>query len=75
MLLVITPHQTQRKPPMLVLESGMLWNRPGILVRSGNSLRAELPCGQMNVHAIGKEAGYDPHVATQSPYLSPSQAR
>ena len=70
LLLLITPIKTQRYPAMLVLESGMLYNRPGAVSREGNSLRAQLPGKAIEVYALGEEAAFDPHIPVQGPYLT-----
>ena len=37
---LITPVKLQRKPPMLCLQGGYLWNRPGTVLLDGNVLTA-----------------------------------
>lgn len=41
--LLVNPIKTAGLKPSLVLESGLLWNAPGILQRSGDEIIAELP--------------------------------
>lgn len=68
LVMMITTARNQRKPALLVVESAMLWNRPGMLFRQGNTLRADLPDGRMNVYLHGKIAE-DVLVNTRTPYL------
>jgi len=41
LVLLVTPESTHAPVPLLVLESGVLWNRPGSLKRVGNTLQCE----------------------------------
>ena len=60
----------ERCPSMLVLESGMLWNREGVLRRVGDTLTASTPLKEYVVYSNGKHEDYDGNIPTQTPYLA-----
>ncbi len=68
LILLVTPEKVQKKPAMLVVESGFLWNRPGWVTLSGETLTAHCPTGERNVYATGTPA-FDPNIPVQSPCL------
>ena len=55
---------------MLVLESGMLWNREGTLRRIGNTLTASTPAKEYVVYSTAVHEDYDANIPTQTPYLA-----
>jgi hypothetical protein len=66
-----TPHGAHRKTPLLVVESGILWNRPGhvTLDLDGDALVGHLP--ERTVRAYGTaESATEPNIAAQTPYLA-----
>ncbi|MEI7832687.1 MAG: trehalase family glycosidase [bacterium] len=65
----VTPHSHHRKPPLLIVESGLLWNRPGRLYSVGNKLVGECPRFPIFVYAT-RPSVRDPYIAVQTPYLS-----
>jgi len=74
LVLLATPRAANPyRAPLLVVEGGILWNRPGCVTLAGEApnawLEAHLP-GQL-VTAYGTRANLpDPHIAAQGPYLS-----
>ncbi len=69
LVLLVTPCTHHRKSPLLVVEAGMLWNRPGSLQRAGDALIGRVREGEIHVHATGEHVT-DPYVNTQAPYLA-----
>jgi len=69
LLLLVTPIAGQLFPAMLVLEAGMLWNRPGHITRSGNALQAVACGGVTDVTALGNAAS-DPNIPAQNAYIA-----
>lgn len=69
MVISIMPHSHHRKAPLLIIESGLLWNRPGRLYSVGNKLVGECPHFPVFVYAT-RPSVRDPYVAVQTPYLS-----
>lgn len=53
LVLMVKPIRMQRKPATLVIESAMLWNRPGLLSRGENRLTAQLDDRTVTVFATG----------------------
>jgi hypothetical protein len=69
LVVLISPLKESRNAISLIIESGMLWNRPGRLERSGNSIKAVLPARTINVFTTGTHQD-DYYVETMSPYLA-----
>lgn len=69
LFVLVTPLQPLSPPVRLVVESGMLWNRPGTLQRNGDSLHAGLPAGAVDLFWTARHEDH-PYVDTQTPYLS-----
>jgi hypothetical protein len=72
LVLLVTPlgrHPDARRSPLLVVESGILWNRPGSLTRQANSLSGIFAERTVLVFCTHPQAA-DPHVWAQTPYLS-----
>jgi putative isomerase len=69
-LFLITPHANQKKPALLIVESAMLWNRPGRLSRDKSTITCELPEGEdVTVHATAPHVD-DAWVQCRTPYLA-----
>jgi putative isomerase len=69
LVLLVTPLANQKKPALLVVESGILWNRPGYVSLEDGALGGHLP--GRTVYAYGtKESVFEPYVAAQTPYLA-----
>ncbi|MBQ8149755.1 MAG: hypothetical protein IJ041_04495 [Clostridia bacterium] len=69
LVLLITPEKQQVRPPMLVLESGFLWGRPGWVERTTLGLTAHAPSGDRLVVLSGAPAD-DPNIPVQTAFLS-----
>ncbi|MCT2536036.1 alpha,alpha-trehalase [Aquibacillus koreensis] len=68
-VLLITPLKNQVKPATLVIESGMLWNRQGILAHEQDYITAKLLNRTIHVYTTGAPV-FDAEIAAQGPYLS-----
>ncbi len=59
----------QQKYPCLIVESAMLWNRPGKLSRHGNSIKCEHPDGrEINLYSTNDNVN-DVWAGTSTPFL------
>jgi putative isomerase len=75
LVLLVTPQSTHRRAPLLVVEAGILWNRPGYVRREGKRL---LGCWQEDESGARRQievfatsgSVVDPYIATQTPYLA-----
>jgi hypothetical protein len=68
LVLLVTPVTTQRKPSLVVVEPGVLWNRDGVITREGDVLR--LQGSGTTVMAYGTQLPVDdPYLASQTPVL------
>jgi putative isomerase len=65
-VIMITPVKNQKRPATLVVECGMLWNRPGKVYHTENKIQAEFSQGSQSVFATGNKV-YEPNIPTQSP--------
>ena len=69
LIVLATPASTHRKPPLLVVEPGVLWNQPGHVIREGEALLAL--CAEKTFVAYGTRLSVsDPYIAAQTPYLA-----
>ncbi len=68
LVILVTPRGAMKSPVKLVVETGMLWNRPGSLSGDGKTLAARLPDGTVTVYCTAPHAP-DPYVPLQTPYL------
>lgn len=68
-VLLVTPSHAQVKTPLLVVEVGMLWNRPGMIEHADGHVRAHLPGRDVPVYTtvISVE---EPFVECQTPYFA-----
>ncbi len=72
LVLLVTPlarHPSARRAPMLVVESGILWNRPGLLALEEDTLVGTFSRGLVRVYTTHILTP-DPHVMAHTPYLS-----
>ncbi len=69
LVILVTPLKNQKHPASLVVETGILWNRPGSIERDGETLAAHLPGRELRVHTT-KAWLTDPYVAAQTPYAA-----
>jgi putative isomerase len=69
LVILVTPLARPSSPVHLVVQSGMLWNRPGALAREEGALVARLPGGRtVRVSCTGPPVD-DPYVPAMAPYL------
>lgn len=70
LLLLVTPLSRELRSPLLVLESGFLWNRPGVVAREKNVLIAVAGQKRYTVYMTAPHDPIDPNLPTQTPYLA-----
>ncbi|MBQ3079338.1 MAG: hypothetical protein IJC48_04960 [Clostridia bacterium] len=70
LIILITLKNRQKKTPLLCLESGFLWNRPGYAVMDDDGLTAHMPGKQLKVFTTGKRSQGDMNIPTQTQYLA-----
>lgn len=70
LLLLITPLATPPKTPLLIVDLGMCWNRPGTVQRDGQGLKVN-PAGHsmVRLHATGRSID-EPDTPLRGPYLA-----
>ncbi|MBN1399651.1 MAG: hypothetical protein JXA74_02370 [Anaerolineae bacterium] len=68
LLLLVTPHTRHRRAPLLVVESGMLWNRPGAIELREGGLCARTPSTEHVVFATCASVE-DASLPVKTPYL------
>jgi putative isomerase len=66
--LLATPIQLSSTPPNLIVETGMLWNAPGIIQKAGEKIIAELPAKPIEISATVHTD--NTYLALNAPYLS-----
>ncbi len=69
LVVLVTPLEEFASPVKLIVESAMLWNRPGVLKKDGEVLVGELPQRTIRVFTTGKHVD-DPYVPARTPYLA-----
>jgi len=69
LVLLITPLKTAKNPPVLIAETGVIWNRPGYVEYDNNSIRAVFSDKTINIFCTG-ETFLDPNVPVITPYLA-----
>ncbi len=69
LLLLVTPLVNQRQPCLLVVEPGMLWNRPGYVLKDGDALVGRLPAQEIRAYGTASSVE-EPYIAAQTPYLA-----
>lgn len=70
LVMLVTPHSQPAKAPVLYLEAGFLWNRPGSVALEDGALCARSGSWQTRVFTTGAPAAYDGNAPTQAPYLA-----
>lgn len=68
LMILITPRKRQRKPPLLVVEVGMLWNRKGMVFHTEEGICARCESGDAVVYGTSVHVA-DPNIPTTSPYI------
>ncbi len=74
LLLLVTPLSQEKMPPLLVLEGGYLWNRPGVVAREKNALLGAAGEKRYAVYSTAPHDPTDPNLPTQAPYLATPMA-
>jgi len=69
LVLLVTPLELPVKPPVLFIEAGILWNRPGWARREPGRLCFTSAETTVEVYATGAEV-FEPNLPTVSPYLA-----
>jgi hypothetical protein len=70
LVLLVTPRESPfRRPPLLMVEGGILWNRPGFVERRGPTLHAEANGREIDVWTTVSPVE-DPYSWSISPYLA-----
>jgi putative isomerase len=69
LVILVTPLSTHKKLPLLVVETGLLWNRPGYIQQKKSYIKARLNKKIVKVFTT-RESVCDPNLATQTPYFS-----
>lgn len=69
LVLLVTPKSTHRRAPLLVVEPGVLWNRPGYVTRQGDRLEGHFEGLTVVAYGTGDWVD-DPYIAAQTPYLA-----
>lgn len=65
----ITPLVIPASPVKVIVETGMLWNRPGLLKKGDDYLSACLPGRSVDIYMSASHV-VDPYVKTLTPYLA-----
>jgi putative isomerase len=68
LILLVTPIQVPESIPSLVLETGMLWNRQGILQHTGNTIEVNTTTRKLTVRSTGDQV--NEYLSNTSPYLA-----
>ena len=68
LVILYTPVTIPAKPHYIVIETGILWNRPGELDLQGNTIRAEFARRTVTIGATAENAGQ--FLPLSAPYLS-----
>jgi hypothetical protein len=69
LVVLVTSSYAQRRTPLLVVESGFLWNRRGELEPEGDALVGRTVNRTTRVYGT-KEGVAEPYVSAQTPYLA-----
>lgn len=67
--LLVTPETHHLKAPLLIVEGGLLWNRPGCVQRDGGTLVATTPEGTVMVYTTAAPVD-EPQLDTMTPCLA-----
>ena len=67
-LLLITPIEMPDKHVNIILETGMLWNKPGTIKKQGNQILATASNRQITIRSIGDVK--EEFVAATAPYMA-----
>ncbi len=68
LVLLITPIELPNRPLNIILETGMLWNKQGILKKTGELITANTANKKMLIHGIGNPV--EESVAASAPFMA-----
>ncbi len=70
LVLLVTPHDREIKPPVLFVQGKLMWNRPGTLSLNENSMSCRFAdSSEVSVHGT-KPVVPDPNLPASYPYLT-----
>ncbi|MFP4059499.1 MAG: MGH1-like glycoside hydrolase domain-containing protein, partial [Bacteroidales bacterium] len=65
------PEFVQRiKPPLIIIEAGMLWNRPGMIQKEGHTLKVDLKNEDFSIYTTGEIIDEYYVGSIKTPYLT-----
>ena len=70
LVILISPKSIPKDRIKVVIESGMLWNRPGNLSREKDWLKATCPGETIQVYSTSEPVDDDPYLDVKTPYLA-----
>ena len=70
LVILISPKSIPKDRIKVVIESGMLWNRPGNLSREKDWLKATCPGETVKVYSTSEPVDDDPYLDVKTPYLA-----
>lgn len=74
LVILVTRSASQLKTPMLCLEGGFLWNRPGYTFLNEAGMVGRLPNRDISVYTTGRTIHCDVNLPTQTCYLAVEMA-
>lgn len=74
LVILVTRSASQLKTPMLCLEGGFLWNRPGYTFLNEAGMVGRLPNRDISVYTTGRTVHGDVNLPTQTCYLAVEMA-
>ena len=80
LVLLVTPKSTHRRAPLLVVEPGILWNRPGYVTRQADRLEGHFQDLTVVAYGTGRSGGRSLHRGANTllwrcPWTGPSVSR
>jgi neutral trehalase len=69
LVMLVTPLKHPALPVTAVVQIGMLWNRRGVLLRSGQTMEGKLPTRDVKIYITGTSVA-DPYVHSKTPYIA-----
>jgi hypothetical protein len=69
LVILVTPNSRHRRTPLLIVETGMVWNRPGKIEIAEGVIRAVTPTRVVEVRSTAESVN-EPNVQSLTPYLA-----
>jgi len=69
LVMLIEPLRPSPMPIAILVRAGLLWNRPGSVIRKGDSLEAELGSRSLGIYVTGQPTA-EPYAHAAGPYLA-----